>query len=55
VDLVLKQPWNGLPVGFRLVGVQFGQAELMIRRGLAEMPKLEEVATQQQKQAKKPK
>ncbi len=35
MDLVLLQTWNGLPVGFRLVGVQAGQAEIMIQRGIA--------------------
>jgi hypothetical protein len=35
MDLTLLKDWNGLPVGFRLVGVQDGQAELMIQRGLA--------------------
>lgn len=35
MDLTLLQMWNGLPIGFRLVGVQVGQAELMIQRGLA--------------------
>jgi hypothetical protein len=35
MDLILLKDWNGLPVGFRLVGVQAGQAEIMIQRGFA--------------------
>jgi hypothetical protein len=35
MNLVLLQDWNSLPSGFRLVGVQAGQAEIMIQRGIA--------------------
>jgi hypothetical protein len=35
MDLVLLQDWNGLPSGRPLFGVQNGQAELMILRGIA--------------------
>lgn len=35
MDLTLVKMWNGLPIGFQLVGVQCGQAELMIQQGTA--------------------
>lgn len=35
MDLVLLKDWNGLPLGRPLFGVQCGQAELMIARGIA--------------------
>jgi len=50
MDLVLLQMWNGLPVGFRLVGVQAGQAEIMIQRGIAS----ESTDYREQQQRQKP-
>lgn len=35
MDLVLLTDWNGLPSGRPLFGVQCGQAEIMIARGIA--------------------
>ena len=35
MDLTLLKMWNGLPVGYQLVGVQAGQAQLMIEQGTA--------------------
>jgi len=35
MDLTLLKMWNGLPVGYQLVGVQAGQAQLMIERNIA--------------------
>jgi hypothetical protein len=57
MDITLTQPWNGLPVGFRLVGVQAGQAELMVKRGLAEKSsdKIDESKQQQRQQPRKQK
>lgn len=37
MNLVLLVSWNGLPPGFQMVGVQSGQAEIMVRKGLAEL------------------
>jgi hypothetical protein len=35
MDLVLLVDWNGFPSGRPLYGVQAGQAEIMIQRGIA--------------------
>jgi len=51
VDLVLVKDWNGLPTGFELVGVQDGQAELMIQKGFA-VPSQKTEPKQKQKRSK---
>lgn len=48
MDITLVKMWNGLPVGYQLVGVQSGQAQLMIERGTA-------IVTQQVEQKQNPK
>jgi hypothetical protein len=35
MDLVLLKDWNGMSSGMPLIGVQAGQAEIMIARGIA--------------------
>lgn len=55
MNLVLVEPWNGLPVGFRLVGVQQGQAYLMLQKGLAVKADDEEEKPRQPKQGKRQK
>lgn len=52
MNLVLLQIWNGLPVGFRLVGVQAGQAEIMIQRGIASEYKDDQEKRQQPRKQK---
>ena len=54
MNLTLIQAWNGLPVGFQLVGVQAGQAELMVQRGLAEFSG-DQIHDSKQKQPRKQK
>jgi hypothetical protein len=50
MNLTLLKMWNGLPIGFQLVGVQVGQAELMVRYGTAIATKTEPIEPPKQQQ-----
>ncbi len=55
MELILLQRWNSLPIGFRMVGVPAGQAELLIARKIAVAEQQPQPPIQPNKHQHKPK